>query len=57
MVWVNEFIPAQPKKLKEIRGLVIADYQNYLEKNWVKELRGKYEFTINPEALNYLKKQ
>ncbi len=57
VVWVNEFIPAQPKKLKEIRGLVIADYQNYLEKNWVKELRGKYEFTINPEALNYLKKQ
>lgn len=57
LVWVNDFFPAQPKKLSEVRGLVIADYQNYLEKNWVKELREKYEFTVNREALNYLQKQ
>lgn len=57
LVWVNDFIPAQPKKLSEVRGLVIADYQNYLEKKWVNELREKYEFTVYREALNSLQKQ
>lgn len=57
VVWVNEFLPAQPKKLSEVRGLVIADYQNYLEKMWVKELREKYSYTLNRDALNTLKKQ
>ncbi|MFN2395649.1 MAG: peptidylprolyl isomerase [Bacteroidales bacterium] len=52
VIRVNEFLPSQPKKLSEIRGLVIADYQNYLEKQWVQELRQKYEYTVNREALN-----
>ncbi len=30
------------KKLDEARGLITADYQNYLEKKWIKELREKY---------------
>lgn len=52
VVRINEFLPSQPKKLSEIRGLVIADYQNYLEKQWVEELRQKYQFTVNREALD-----
>lgn len=54
VVRVNEFLPSQPKKMNEVRGLVIADYQNYLEKKWVKELRSKYEYTVNTEALEVL---
>jgi peptidyl-prolyl cis-trans isomerase SurA len=54
VVWVNEYLPAQPKKINEIRGLVIADYQNFLEDQWIKELRVKYPFTLNHDALNYL---
>jgi len=54
VVRVNEFLPSQPKKINEIRGLVIADYQNYLEKKWVKELRSKYEYTVNTDALELL---
>jgi peptidyl-prolyl cis-trans isomerase SurA len=54
VVKVNEFLPSQPKKMNEVRGLVIADYQNYLEKKWVKELRSKYEYTVNTEALEEL---
>jgi peptidyl-prolyl cis-trans isomerase SurA len=54
VVRVNEFLPAQPKKMNEIRGLVIADYQNYLEKMWVKELRNRYEYTVNTDALEAL---
>lgn len=54
VVLVNDFLPAQPKKLSEIRGLVIADYQNYLEKKWVDELRQRYTVTINRDALQYM---
>ncbi len=54
VVLVNDFLPAQPKKLSEIRGLVIADYQNYLEKQWVEELRQRYTVTINRDALQYM---
>ncbi len=54
VVWVKEFLPSQAKKLAEIRGLVIADYQNYLEDEWVEELRSKYEFTVYRDALKSL---
>ncbi len=56
VIYVNEFLPASPKKLNQIRGLVIADYQNYLEEKWVEELREKYEFYVNKQALEKLKK-
>lgn len=52
---VREFIPAQPKKLSEIRGLVIADYQNYLENKWVDELRERYPYIVYREVLQSLK--
>lgn len=40
--------------LDEIRGTVIADYQNYLEEQWLEELREKYDVWINREALGRL---
>lgn len=40
--------------LDEIRGTVIADYQNYLEEQWLGELREKYDVWINREALGRL---
>lgn len=43
--------PAQ-KKLEDARGLVTADYQNFLEKKWIAELREKYEISINEDLLD-----
>ncbi len=37
--------------LSEVRGTVIADYQRYLEKEWLKKLRRKYDIWINEELL------
>jgi peptidyl-prolyl cis-trans isomerase SurA len=54
LVQVNNVLPAQPKKLNEIRGLVIADYQNYLEDKWVEELRQKYSFSVDKSVLKSL---
>jgi peptidyl-prolyl cis-trans isomerase SurA len=55
IVYINELIPVQPKELKEVRGLVIADYQTKLETEWIKELRNKYQITVNEELLKSLK--
>ncbi|MCK4664075.1 MAG: peptidylprolyl isomerase [Bacteroidales bacterium] len=41
-----------PKTLQEAKGLITADYQTYLEKEWIKELRNKYKITINKEVLD-----
>ena len=39
------------KTLEEARGQVIASYQDYLEVEWVKELRKKYTVEVNEEVL------
>ncbi|MEX0813889.1 MAG: peptidylprolyl isomerase [Chitinophagales bacterium] len=54
---INEVIPAQPKTLNEARGYIISDYQEHLEKEWIKDLREKYTVEINREVIKPLIKQ
>lgn len=39
-----------PIPLSEIRGQVIADYQEYLEQQWVESLRQKYPVEVNKKV-------
>ena len=52
---VREVLKPGPKTLREARGLVTADYQDKLEKDWIKELRGKYKYKVSPEHLELIK--
>jgi peptidyl-prolyl cis-trans isomerase SurA len=52
---VQEKLNAQPKTLKEARGLVTAEYQAALEKQWLDELRAKYPVEIKQEVLKSIK--
>lgn len=45
------------KYLSETRGLVIADYQNYLEKEWISELKNRYKVILNKKVLRSLKER
>ncbi|MGB1318504.1 MAG: hypothetical protein ACPG5W_09870, partial [Flavobacteriales bacterium] len=54
-VLVKKVLQPTQKTLKEARGLVTADYQNHLEKEWIKELRGKYKYSANEELLKKIK--
>jgi peptidyl-prolyl cis-trans isomerase SurA len=51
---VEQIMPPRPKSLNEARGYIIADYQDYLEKQWIEELRAGYDVQINQDVLNKL---
>jgi peptidyl-prolyl cis-trans isomerase SurA len=55
IVVVKDVLAPAPKTLKESRGLVTADYQQYLEQAWIKELRSKYSFNANESLLSRIK--
>lgn len=50
----NKLLKPEPRALDESRGLVTADYQNYLEKQWIQALREKYSIKVNQELLNQI---
>lgn len=53
-VRVKEKLAPAYKTLDEVRGAVIAEYQNYLEKQWVEELRSKNSFTVDEPVFKSL---
>jgi peptidyl-prolyl cis-trans isomerase SurA len=55
IVLVNKILMPEQKTLTEAKGIVTADYQNYLEKEWLKTLRTKYPYTVNQEVYNSIK--
>jgi peptidyl-prolyl cis-trans isomerase SurA len=48
-------IPPQPKSFQEARGSVLADYQNYLENQWLQQLKEKYKVQVNQEVFREIK--
>lgn len=56
IVKINGLVPPEPKPLETIRGLVIADYQDYLEKKWIEQLKQKYPVNVNEDVLESLYK-
>ncbi|MEL6922738.1 MAG: peptidylprolyl isomerase [Bacteroidota bacterium] len=44
---IEKIVPPTEKTLKEARGYVVADYQDYLEKQWIETLRDNYKVEIN----------
>lgn len=53
---IIEIMPAQSKTISEARGYVVADYQDFLEKQWVSELKKEFTVVINQPIFNLLKK-
>jgi peptidyl-prolyl cis-trans isomerase SurA len=51
---IEEIMPPSPKTLSEARGYAVADYQDYLEKKWIQDLRKEYPVVINEQALKTL---
>jgi len=47
----------QPKSLEEAKGLITADYQSYLEKEWIDQLRKKYPVVVHKEVVETIIKK
>ncbi len=47
----------QPESYEDVKGFVMSDYQNYLEKEWIKKLRKKYPITIHEDVLATVKSE
>ena len=47
---VGEIIE-EPQTYKDVKGLVVNDYQKYLEGKWLKKLRRKYKVEVDKEVL------
>jgi peptidyl-prolyl cis-trans isomerase SurA len=55
IVNVKQVLKPEIKSLNEARGLITADYQNYLEKIWIQYLRQKYPVVVNKDVLAKIK--
>lgn len=56
LVIIDKVEAPRAKELEECRGLVISDYQNYLEKKWLIDLKTKYPVSVNEAELNKMVK-
>lgn len=45
-----------PEEYQDVRALVVADYQEELEKAWVEELRKRYSVVVNKDVLQTVNK-
>lgn len=54
IISVMEVLPSRPKEMSEVRGMIISDYQNHLEKEWIIGLKKQKEIKISQSELKGL---
>jgi peptidyl-prolyl cis-trans isomerase SurA len=47
LAWIKDILPPGPMSFEEARSAIISDYQTYLEKDWVAQLKKKYPVKVN----------
>jgi len=52
----GKMLKTLPEDYTDVRGLVTADYQEYLEKEWIAKLRTKFTVEIDKKILETVKK-
>lgn len=45
----------QPEEVADVRGAVVTDYQNHLEKEWLAKLHKKYKVKVDKKVLETIK--
>ncbi len=54
-ITIHKVLAPETKTLTDAKGLITADYQNFLEKEWIASLRSKYKAVVNKDVLNSIK--
>ena len=55
MIYINQVLQPIEKELTEAKGLITSDYQDFLEEQWLAELKAKYSVHINFFVFDLLK--
>ena len=55
IVVTTKLLKPEPKSYVDSKGMVTADYQNYLEKEWIASLKAKYPVTVDKAVLSTIK--
>ncbi len=56
-ILIKQIVKPEPKTLKEAKGYIVSDYQEYLEKTWLADLRNKYPITVDESVFKSLIKK
>lgn len=54
---IVKVMPPQEKTFEECQGKIINDYQQYLEENWVSDLKKEFTIKVNQDVFEKVKKQ
>ena len=57
VIVIEELLENSVRSLDDIKGLVISDYQSFLETEWLKDLKSKYNVSVNQELFLLAKQQ
>lgn len=57
IVKTNFIAPPRVKGFNEVKGRVISEFQNEVEKEWMKSLKEKYTVKLNEKTLKKIKKE
>ncbi len=49
---IEKIIPVEGKTLQEARGFAVAQYQDYLERQWLTDLAESYKIVVNQDVLD-----
>jgi len=56
-IWqVTDILPETNKRFEDSKGFAIAEYQEFLEAQWIDELKGKFKVVIDEDVLSGLVK-
>ena len=56
LIVITRIIESAPLSFEEVRGEVIADYQEFLEKEWIEELKARFPVVIDNLLFKEVKK-
>ncbi|MGB4293031.1 MAG: peptidylprolyl isomerase [Bacteroidales bacterium] len=57
VIVITKINPASPLPLNEVIGEISSEYQNFLESEWIKQLKEKYPVRINRTILEQVKSE
>jgi peptidyl-prolyl cis-trans isomerase SurA len=54
---ISKVIGPEPKKFEEVHGEIMTGYQDWLDREWIKQLKGKYTVKIDSLVFEEVRKQ